>query len=416
MTVEAEKHSEFGGSSASRWINCPGSVLLARTVPHKAAGAAAQLGTDAHGLAQWCLEHNQRDVSKLNGHPVAVAPGVIVEHDEAMDSAVQVYVDAVFAELDAAPDAELFVEQSFDIKCDNAEPGEAFGRNDAMVYTPSRQRLVCFDYKHGAGVSVSAEDNAQAKFYTVGAVMSSPWQIGEIEIVIVQPRAWDVADKGAIRRWSMDPLEVFEFLAEINCAIGIAKGENAPLNSGDWCKFCPAAPACNRAEQDFFGAAKLDFAHVSDVTVKALPEVATLDVARIGATLLAAEALDGWLKKLREYAESLLGAGVPVPGWKLVDKVGRRKWIENGDEVATYLELFHGLEPSQIYPRKLATITEVERALAAKYPDREERAAAKDELSLRFTVKDSSGPTMVPASDKRNSVSAAASDFASVKV
>lgn len=441
---DKKAHSRFGGSSADRWMNCAGSTALIATVPEPPSSKYAVEGTGAHALAEECLKKGLTEVFAEPGDTfVFLDHGTETTLSVTKDvvDAVQVYLDAVYEELAKAPDAELYVENRFVLPIATAEPGEVFGANDALVYTPSTGRLVVFDYKHGAGVSVSAEDNAQLKFYAAGAALSHPdWPISSVELVVVQPRARDADEHdGGVKRWEMDPLEIIEFAGEAEAAIKWAKkfigfwdkpvdsrcaddeiedvdGKRRAFDPGKWCKWCNAAAVCPARERQALVASGLDFQDVTQVSVQSLPKPADLDVARLGQVLSALEILDAWGGQVRAYVDGLLTQGVPVPGWKLVEKIGRRKWIEDDEKIAGYLQLVHGLDEDDVMPRKLATITEVERQLKAAVTDKDQRKKALDDLSLAFTLKDSSGLTLVPASDKRHAVDAVARDFGSVNL
>ena len=413
-------HSKFGGSSASRWLNCPGSVALCERVPPSPSSKYAAEGTAAHALGEYCLAHGERDASLHVGEMFPpLVEGEAVEQFEVTDEmaqAVQVYLDAVYGEMDATPDAELYVEQKFTINVPGAE-GEVFGSNDAIVYTPSKGRLVVYDYKHGAGVSVSVEDNAQLKFYCAGAALTKPWSISEVELVIVQPRTRDADENdGGVKRWQMDVLEILEFSSTVEAGVAAASVPGAPLNPGAYCRWCPAAAVCPGREQQALKGATLDFAGIENISPQALPEPKDTDTARLAGILNGAEVLKAWLGQVEEYVYGLLVQGVSVPGYKLVDKVGRRKWTDNPGEIAAWLTMMHGLDEADVMPPSLATITEVERLLKAAIPDKAALKAAKEDLSLKYTIKESSGQTIARESDKREAVDAAARDFQPVKL
>ena len=142
-----------------------------------------------------------------------------------------------------------------------------------------------------------------------------------------------------------------------------------------------------------------------------------MDTGRIAALLQGLDVLTAWANQVREFAYNCLVQGVAIPGFKLVDKQGRRKWIDAEGDIAAYLEMVYGVEGDDVFQRKLVTITEAERLVKAKITDKAERKAALDDISLRFTLKDSSGLTMVADTDKRDAVPAgAAADFAGVDI
>jgi hypothetical protein len=435
-------HSRFGGSSASRWLNCPGSVALIATVPKKPSSKYADEGTAAHALAEECLITGVPDAYSLldeafpRGEENECKRFVVTEE---MARAVQVYLDAVYAELQAAPDAELYVESKFAIRLpsdpEDQEP-EVFGSNDAMVYTPSKSRLAVFDYKHGAGVDVKVEDNDQLKFYAAGAALSRPdWPIAEVELFVVQPRTREalVDEDDGVKRWRMDALDIIEFAGEVERGVAAARrmhvgnsdggvfvasetpGEEA-LKVGSWCRWCPAAGVCPARETDAVRGAGLEFADIADIAPSALPKPAEMDTARIGQVLRGLDTLREWATQVEVYAFGLLQQGVSVPGFKLVEKDARRKWIDNEADIAAFLTMMHGVDPGDVMPPKLVTITEAERLLKAAIGDAKKFKEAKEDLSLRYTLKESSGLKLAPASDKREAVDAIAQDFGSVKL
>ncbi len=326
-------HSRWGGSSADRWMNCAASSALIASIPAKASSRYAAEGTAAHALAAACLKEDL--------HPTHFLGETMegFEVDQGMCDAVRVYLEAVTHELAKTKDGELYIEQGFILDVPKAARGEVYGTNDAMVYHPSTGRLAVFDYKHGVGYSVSVEDNAQLKFYAAGAVFSNPkWKIAEVELIIVQPRALDAESAGAVKRWPLDPLELMEFQANASDAIVRAKsyeaspveafrvnGELVPaFNIGSWCRWCDAAAVCPAREKQALEAATLDFADVTEVTADQLPAPQGFDPARLAKVLDALKIVSGWQAQVQEYVEAIMLQGVGVPGYKVVEKIGRR--------------------------------------------------------------------------------------------
>lgn len=400
-------HARFGGSSCSRWMNCVGSTCLIGGRESPDSPYAAE-GTAAHEMAERCLNEGDRDALLYVGE--TAANGHVFTED--MAAAVQVYIDAVWAEVDAAPDAHLHVEQKFALADDMG------GTNDALVYTPSRKRLAVFDYKHGVGVSVFADNNAQLKFYAVGAALSNKWALRDIELVIVQPRAFDADKYGPIRTWQTDPVELIDFSNEITNAVQAAMlvttlgDAHENLKAGEWCKFCPAAAACPAREKEFLAKADLQFGSIVDITKEDLPAVDTMDTERLSRILAAADLLNDWIGQVQaEVTRLLLDEGVPVPGWKVVEKIARAKWVESDEKIAAYLALAHDLNEDDLRPRKLVTITEAERQIKVAITDKDARAKALDDLRVKFTQKESGDLTIAPATDRREAVTRAAIDF-----
>ena len=421
---EERTHSRFGGSVADRYMNCAGSVALVATVPTKPAGPYAAEGTVAHELARQCLVKNLHPTHFLGEAVDPQHPTILVTQE--MCDAVVVYLNEVETEVARTRTAELFVEKSFVLDIPSAEPGEVHGANDAMVYHPETGRLRVFDYKHGVGLSVDAEDNNQLKFYAAGAVFShADWKLREVVLTIVQPRARDADTVGAVKDWPMDVLDLLEFQGQLEQAIAAAKNpahlRDFGLVAGAWCDktFCPAKAAgvCPAVNAHAIEAAGLDFvgvkvASVADVEPSMLPDAARLDGLQLARVVAGLDVLLSWANKCQEYLEAQLLAGHEVPGWKVVEKIGRAKWVDDPQQVVAYAGMMFDIDAAQLMPPKIVTITEAEKLLKAA-------GAKKDDIDsfkLKFTIKESSGLTIAPASDKRPAANAVATDFASVNL
>lgn len=416
--TEQRSHSRFGGSGAARWLRCPGSVALAETVPPRATSSYAQAGNIAHALAEHCLRNGERSsVGYVQADAFNFLPDAKGQITHETAEAVDVYLAAVWAEFDADPSAELYVEEVVTIALPSAEDDEVFGTLDALVYSPSRKRAALFDYKHGEGVAVSVENNAQAKFYTVGVCMAREWPLAELELFIVQPRARNVADVGAVKAWKMDPAEVLEFFDELDKGVAACKAPDAPRHPGPHCQFCAAAAVCPEREQQGLKAATMELESVAVVdTPKLLPSPRDLGLMKISRILLGAEILEAWFGQVRQFALECLENGVGIPGYKLVEKDARRKLNGDEDELVAELGLLYDIPEDDLRPRKLVGITEIERKIAARVKDKDALRKAKEEFSLKYTIKESSGVKIAPVSDKRPAVNAVATDFASVQI
>jgi hypothetical protein len=413
------KHSPFGGSAASRFMACPGSIALSGQAPPEKPSPYAEEGTFAHAVAAEALETSARSTTAAIGKMLG-----FLDHGESktreitaeISKAVDVYLEAVWDEYDLDPNAEIEVEQGFALDLDAAEPGEVFGTNDALVYSPARRKLTIFDYKHGAGVIVDVEDNTQLKFYAIGAMQGHPeWDVREIELVIVQPRAFS-ADGDGVKRWSLPMSEVIEFPYELNEAVALCKTADAPLVAGDHCRWCPAATICTAREQSFVVAVREDFAGVDLLGIEpvvAALEVKTLDFDHMARIVAAYDRLGSQIAAMRTAMDEHLLAGGTVAGWKVVEAVARRAWTKGDTEIAEYLELMYNVPGDEVMPRKLVTITDAKKLLKT-YVSKADYAEAERDMTLRFTIKESKGLTTAPESDRRAAISPVAAEFGSV--
>lgn len=406
--AEEAVHSRYGGSVIGRIILCPGSPAMCDTVPPAKGSAYAQEGTAAHKLAEVCLKRDQHPNEFLG----VQIEGVVVTQE--MCNAVVVYLNAVTHEMARTKDSELYVEASFQLDIDTAESGEVFGTNDAMVYHPSTGRLRVFDYKHGVGISVSADDNAQLKFYAAGAAMAKPWKISELVLTIVQPRARDVDEVGAVKDWTFETPDLFEFLGDVAVTIALSKKENPRLFAGTHCNksFCDGRVACHAYQAWKLEGTGFEQVDLTMLDAKDYPEPQTLTNERLSAIVTALARFSSWANTVQEYLEARLMAGEQIPGWKVVEKIGRAKWITDEEKIAETLDLMFGIDPDLVRPRRLTTIGDVEKLLKAA-------GAAKSDIEdfkLANTLKESSGLTVAPEGDRRPAVNAAERAFGDVNV
>ena len=314
----AKEHSRFGGSVAARVLGCPGSVALCATVPNRSSVAADE-GSAAHALAELCLKEHlpaAHFLGEMFGEPA-------FEATQDMVDAVKTYLGAITEELALTPEAEFYVEKHVQFPTGLEK---VFGTIDAVVWHPSTGRLRVFDYKHGSGVVVSPEESAQLLFYA--ASLYRP-EIKEVVLTIVQPRPFEVVSGfvPAVKDWSVKPDRLKHFIVSYCQAIYDAQKPDAPLAAGAHCTFCPASLICPAKDKEAVESMDLACASVADVSVDILPDPKTLDVERLSKIVSGLEILNAWAGQCQAQLEGLLMGGLEVPGWKVVEKVGRRKYV-----------------------------------------------------------------------------------------
>jgi len=404
-------HAKRSPSSAYRWMNCPGSIRMSEGVPEGKASIFADEGTAAHMLAEHCLSrnvnaHTFRDrVIDINGKEFAtqfLMPGAPdadgrFEVDEEMVDGVQLFLDTVRECLAEHPGAELHVERRVNFS------GDEFGTADAIVYDYASRRLYVFDLKYGAGVLVEVKDvqgnpNKQLVCYGEGATKGlEDADIDLLTITIIQPRM--PHPDGPVRGVDIGPLELLDWALEIDGAVAATRDPAAPLVPGAWCTWCPAEGACPAATQKALAVAQTDF---DDLDAVQLPDPERMTPQQIGRVLEGLDFLEDWAKAVRKYAYASHEAGVKIPGQKLVDKVGRRAWIEAKD-AATLILHSSGLEPKDIYTEP-----------KLKSPAQIEKLVGKKDFAARYAAlapSRSSGTVLVPTSDRRPEVVPAIEQF-----
>jgi hypothetical protein len=366
-------HSKLGASSYYRWGKsqggCAGSVKMCVGLVSPESVHAA-LGTHAHGFAAQELEMDF----------FGKKPDAWIAADDDMREAVKVYTDFVKEEYRCAnmhPGAKIFIEHRFDLS--TIHPG-MFGTSDAIIYNAGLKKLVVADYKHGAGIAVDVEDNAQLMYYGLGALLSTNLPCAIVELVIVQPRC-DHPD-GQVRRWTFQTTELLDFMADLADDAKATEDPNAELKPGGHCRFCPAAATkCPAIKQKAQALAKLEFK----------PEL-TYDPDKLQQALVFLPALEAWIKQVREFAYGEAMHGRTPPGWKLVEKRATRKWKVAEDVIVAYMKDATKKDESEFFEEP-----------SLKSPAQMEKLCNKQiGEGLRELMESvSSGYNLVPESDKR---------------
>lgn len=347
-------HSKIGASSFYRWSACPGSVKLSEGMPNTPS-EYAQEGTLAHSHAEYFL---------LNGK---FSKDISAE----MKAAVKEYTDFVTK---TAQGRKLHIEHKFDLS--SIHPG-MFGTADAVVYDEKLQKLWVIDLKYGQGIAVEANNNGQLKYYALGAMLSLGYPCNSIEIVIVQPRAFHA--QGSIRSQELGFFDLLDFSDELKKAAVRTEEENAPLASGNHCRFCPAAHVCPQLQSEAMQMASAEFSKDLNSSPEKLAEVLTK-----------IPTLEAFIKNVKEFAHREAMEGRNPPGFKLVEGRTTQKWIDE-NEVENFLLVQHGLDYDSVYEKKIMSPSKIKKMLKKEDRDIVDHLISKVKGSL----------SLVPVSDKR---------------
>ena len=197
-------HSPLGASSSERWMNCPGSTVLAAAIGPTDDVDDPEYRRDgilAHELASVCLKNGTDCWEETAGFPTMTP-----EHM----APVQTYLNYVRS----LGEGQQFIEHR--VHLPEFHP-QFYGTVDfALVHRSHGIHIV--DYKHGEGVAVEVENNSQLMYYAFGFIEADPTLYNDDETVtltIVQPRmpwhpggsirSWDTT-VGNLRRWAYEEL------------------------------------------------------------------------------------------------------------------------------------------------------------------------------------------------------------------
>lgn len=366
---------KFSPSHSARWINCPGSLQLCAQLPVPKSSKHAMEGTAAHELAANCLKMRQ-NADEWIGEVIEVEDSKYTVTAEMAEN-VQVYLDAVRKDMEenGVPFSELQVETEFTIKFG---PEIIKGTNDASFCSPLGKMYV-YDYKHGAGTYVEVVENTQLLIYAIGAMERDGMINSEVEIVIVQPR-FKREDVPSVRGWAISKNDLLKFRDLVTMSIECAKKKGAELIPGEWCgkSFCPAFGVCPAVRST--AVAVVD----EEYTALQFPDPAKLSPDQLAKVLVTSKLIAEWAKAAHAYATTqATDFGVKIPGYKLIQKTGRRAWT---DEMVVENEFEHEFG-DVIYDKKL------------KSPAQMEKIVGKDRVKELVSIP-IKGPELVPNSAK----------------
>jgi len=363
--MELTKHSSIvGGSTAKRVIGCPGSVALCAKMPPKPSSKYADEGT---------LLHNVMDLILTTGQTPESFVGMEYEGIKLTDELINEKVYPALAALDAVdPNKEMEYATETRVGFGDFLPG-VFGSTDLLGRIGNRAFIL--DWKFGSGVPVPADDNPQLMFYAAAAMRTPEVQwvfddCEEIECIIVQPPS--------VKRWTTDKKRIKAFEQELLMAVKIAQLPDAPINTGDHCRWCAAKPTCPKMT----GAV--------DRAVHAQLDI--LNVTQISNYLKQADMLEQWITDLRALAHTMLEAGVVVPDWKLVAKRATRQWVHDNEALVVMLN--EGIPKDELIVSKVISPAQAEKVLKKH----------GKQLPADQVVAVSSGSTLVAESDPRPAV------------
>lgn len=377
-------HSRLSPSSAYRWLSCPGSLDSDGIVLEASVYAAE--GTVAHGLAEKCFVLGER-AEKFLGEKVE-QEGFTITIDEEMVDAVQMYCD--FLDMFRAGTPALLEK-----RIEHSSIPDFGGTIDAVL--PYQHHIV--DFKYGAGNPVEVEGDAYGTWFGQNAQLacyallySAEFNIREeIKATIIQPRAHH-AD-GPIRTTVFTPEYLDHFAGDVRMVAERA----GQLLAGDHCKWCPRATGCPELYRLTLSTASREFLPDN------APEHGGMTAAKAAEVLALRAPIQEFFKQVEEYAQRQLESGAEVPGFKLVERLGNRRWAHAEDEIAKRLKKFG---KKNIFKTELLSPTQMEKVVGK-------------EVVSDLVERPNLGTALVPNSDRRAAVkriTAAAEEFINERI
>lgn len=374
------EHALLSASASHRWLICTRAPRLEEVLPESQSQYADE-GRLAHAIAELRLRKHYSDPM---GHKTFNEKLEELKRDSSFTSEMMGHVDTYFdyvANLTYGFPSQPYVAIEKRLDYSMYAP-EGFGTGDCIII--GSDTLYVIDFKYGKGIPVSAENNPQMRLYALGAYAESSFlfNIEKVTMVIVQPRLDNISESTI----SID--ELLAWGENIKPIAQRAYNGEGEFVSGEHCRFCRAKALC-RARVEFN----------TSIVPKPLNLLSDEEAGQI---LAKAQDLKAWVADLEKYVFGAILGGKDIPGWKVVEGRSIRQFV-NVDEAFNKLKQ-HGIDEAMLYERKPITLTNVEKLLGK---------SRFDEMLRGHVTKSEGKPTLVPESDKRESLKrrSAADDF-----
>lgn len=401
-----EYHADRSPSSAKQWLNCTPSLRLSDGIP-RTTSEYAEAGRLAHSIAELKGRKRFEVMSKRTYNSQLKKLQEDPKYVPEMDGYTDLYVETLeqhALSFKSTPFTAFETSVPIGVYTMENKPDGSPATGTADCIQIGEGVLWVTDYKNGAGVPVSAEDNPQIKLYALGAlVLYAPIYgnlIQTIKMAIVQPALHSVSD------WEISRADLEQWGREVltPAALMAAKGEGE-AKPGDWCKFCPAKHTCRARAQQMF-AVEEKYQNGLPAGMPGAEEKSPgplLTDTEVGVALTEAAAIVSWYNDLKEYALTACLDGKEIPGYKAVAGRTSREW-DNLETAFADLQQ-RGVAEAILWERKPLTPPALEKALGKK---------PFAEVAADHVIQTPGKPALASVSDHRPAYNAAEIAFGPV--
>lgn len=362
--TDLPKHYKISPSSCYRIEKCPGSLILSEGIESESSDYAEE-GTKAHSLLEECL---------------VLCLEKVCHGERELREAVQIALDWINNLLRT----EAVIQCGIEYKAPHAQIEGCGGTVDFFAVYPNANgyTLHIVDYKHGAGVYVDHVRNRQMMTYAaIWLSNNSESNISEIAMTIIQPRCFD-ADP--IRTYTCSIREIDQWENKLRSLIGSTK-----LEAGDHCRWCPAKMVCPKIKEHSLEMAKVEFGE--EPIEKIEDEINWLvELNKLSGTIR--NVLEEVEKRLQKH----LLAGNVVPGYRLVEKFGHRKWRVSDEHLEEFFKQ-NGLTEEEYRKVEFVSPATIEKLLGKKVKLAD--LVEKPKLTPGIAPAEEPGKTYLPGSE-----------------
>jgi Protein of unknown function (DUF2800) len=350
----------FGGSTASRLLECPGSFQAILSLPPQ-----IEIESDyaAEGTALHEVMAHLMNARRLKPDADLFALALDCMDQKFYDRIVTAahLADLIMPALQALDELERHYGGGFEVaevERSVAFPGIIGAHGTVDLILRSATCVLHVDWKFGAGVPVAAvtrDDkgervNAQLMFYVTAARHSArhlysgrPTLVG----AVIQPRS-----EAPLSHTVITPRDIKWFREDAARAVLLAIAPGPPRAKGEHCRWAPCKATC-----PLWTGPVLDLSALEGQAPREPVSADHREASAYGEYLARAKTLADQLalfkKEIDEQLHAFLEGGGTVPGWRLKAKVKQRQWVD--DEVVEYELKKLGFATDEIFQRRLVT-------------------------------------------------------------
>lgn len=370
------KHAKYSPSQLSRIIACPGSVFMSEGIEQLPTSPYAAEGTMLHSYMEQYIDSNTMP-------DVRTDYKVLLERCMDYLTSIRDNNSAIFTEMYMISAVET----------------DVAGTADVVLINPTTSAAHIVDWKFGGGVHVAVLDNPQFLAYAWLLLEKFP-SINQVTVHVAQPRL-DNFDYQTMTREYVDNW----YKSVLSPALRTAERIDNPVlrPSLDACRWCRANAVCPARHAQVNQQAAEAFAMYADI------EAQRVDHKKIAEFYAKIPSLENAIKAVKDYVRTqcyLKGADA-IPGYKVVQGRGSRKWSVSSDRVIQFMEQ-KGIDAGELFDADLKSVAAIEKLVKGLKTDPEFNKLYQTEYGAA---------SIVPASDPRPAISLtrdAATVFASV--
>lgn len=299
-------HARLNFSGADIWMTCPASPDMSQGQESKPTESTI-FGDKAHKELEDGLVNGVRPSGSEEADCAAVAYDYVMQRLAEMGS-----------------DSQAMVEYPVAIKATGRD--DMAGSADVILISPTELEIV--DLKSGAGIFVDEMATPQTRLYALGA-MEEFGVRDNVKLTIVQPRFW--GDVEPVRTLETDAGFLALWLS--NVVTKAAADTDAGLAGvvTEKCKKCDGKDVCQFRDQavgkTLTGELMPTTHDATEMAIIRRKDLLVYDNDKLADTLHLIPVIRDFCDSLEEHAKEIIMNGEEVPGFKVVETAGRKKWL-----------------------------------------------------------------------------------------